>query len=195
MSIELLYLFPILALSILIFAIVFRTQRKGEPEERGRPPDTLTREVKAFNDGVVGAPPKPREVPQTRLSEIEKTISLVSKTLSSQQKIIEEFQGSNAHYTDAVTNLKNRLKELQREYDIVLSENYSLRAKLKRLRSGRNGAHEVRENFHVEKQESVSSSRADRRNEQSLFEDTRVLHDLTRDGDTREINVEDLAAG
>jgi hypothetical protein len=130
MSIELLYIIPAVALSLLVLINIIMLQRKAAQ----RAPDQhLHKEVEEFNTGRVAMDVKDRQIPEARLGEIERTVTLVSQALSSQHKLIEGFQGSNAGHTAEIDALKSRLREMQREYDIILSENYSLRAKIRKL--------------------------------------------------------------
>ena len=64
-----------------------------------------------------------------RLNEFEHTIASINKALSNQQKVIEKFQEENNKYNEEIGMLKNKLRELHKEHDIVVSENFSLRAK------------------------------------------------------------------
>ena len=63
----------------------------------------------------------------------EKAISAVTDSLAEQQRAIEQFHKDNTNYNGEISGLKNKLRELYKEYDIILSENYSLRAKVKSL--------------------------------------------------------------
>ncbi len=133
MSIELLWIIPIVAIALLILMLVLTNQqsnvKKLEQEER----EKLKREVDAYNrgGGVASNPVMPTA--ETRLKEIEGTIQLVSTALSSQQKIIENFQGKDSKVAGELNDLRDKLGELQKEYDIILSENYSLRARLNKI--------------------------------------------------------------
>jgi uncharacterized coiled-coil protein SlyX len=131
MYIQLLYILPLVALSILVLILVLNYQRRKErPEADSR----LSKQVDEFNEGLRPEPPAQlRVLPESHLSEIEKTIGLVSQALSSQQRVIERFQGADTKLADEIDKMKLRLRELQKEYDIVLSENFSLRAKVRKL--------------------------------------------------------------
>jgi archaellum component FlaC len=130
MSIELLYIVPIIALSLLLFFNLLARQKKSLTRSHD---ESLVREVEAFNVGMGDNRTGVRQPPEARIGDIEKTITLVSQRLSSQQKLIDGFQGSNRGYASEIDGLKSRLLDLQKEYDITLSENYSLRAKMRKL--------------------------------------------------------------
>jgi hypothetical protein len=68
-----------------------------------------------------------------RLAQLERAISSVTDSLSAQQRAIEQFHRDSSGQSVEVNELKNKLRELYKEYDIILSENYSLRAKVKKL--------------------------------------------------------------
>jgi len=92
----------------------------------------LKREVERYNNGKTGFIAR-KSVANQRVEEIEKTVKMVSEALSEQQKIIQGFKGKDYDYESELSNLKTRLMSLEREYDIVLSENYSLRARVRSL--------------------------------------------------------------
>jgi hypothetical protein len=130
MSIELLWLIPVIAAAFLVPIIVFSHQKKPHGTEFDRNSQNLAREVERYNEG--GLPPSSGPA-EKRLSEIEVTINRVSQALSSQQQIIKSVAGKDAGHDTDVLDIKEKLHELQREYDIVISENYSLRSRIKKL--------------------------------------------------------------
>jgi chromosome segregation ATPase len=127
MSIELLYIIPIIALVIFSFSISFFAQKRSASLERGK---QLATEVRQFNDGKFITQERTTE---SRLDEFEHTITSINKALSNQQKVIEKFQEENITYNREMDMLKKKLRELHKEHDIVVSENYSLRAKFNNL--------------------------------------------------------------
>lgn len=129
MSIELLWLIPVVAfaLALLIIALSFQN-RKTDASSKGQGRD-LAREVDTFNMGFV----RQEKSAEERFGEIETTISLVNSALSNQQKIIETFKGKDTNLENELNTLKDKLRELQQEYDIVISENYSMRARIKKF--------------------------------------------------------------
>jgi hypothetical protein len=131
MSIELLYIIPILALAVLVFLLIINVQKRsqaGIQPERGAL--FLGEEPKPQGDTRFFAARKSTE---DRLNEYEQTIVEINKSLSNQNKVIEKFRDENSSHNEEVDILKAKLRELHKEYDIVISENYSLRAKVKSL--------------------------------------------------------------
>ncbi|MBD3345441.1 MAG: hypothetical protein GF401_10305 [Chitinivibrionales bacterium] len=192
MSIELLYIIPLVALSFFALIILLNVQKKNENKEKEE--HELIKEVEEFNAGTPSQTISPKDIPGTHLGEIEKTISLVSSMLSNQQSIIEGVQGVNINYTNEVNKLKNRLRELQKEYDIVLSENYSLRARIKKL-SERLGEKppEIAQEFHIHESDSGLPTKTSSENGRcsALLDDTQILQKINLD-DTTEINISEL---
>ena len=127
MSVELLYIIPIIALVIFAFSVSFVAQKRSAYLEEGK---KLAVEVRQFNDGKFISQERTTEV---RLNEFEHTIASINKALSNQQKVIEKFQEENNKYNEEIDILKNKLRELHKEHDIVVSENFSLRAKYNKL--------------------------------------------------------------
>jgi hypothetical protein len=127
MSIELLYIIPIVALAVFAFSISYIAQKRSIPLDQGK---QLAVEVRQFNDGKFLAQERTTEA---RLDEFEHTVASINKALANQQKVIETFQEENSRYNDEIGMLKKKLGELHKENDIVVSENYSLRAKYNNL--------------------------------------------------------------
>ena len=123
--IEFLWIVPVVAFGFFIFLIQLTAQRKEESAD-------LSREVAQFNTGGF-QPASPATTGATRLNQLEHAISAVTESLSAQQRAIEQFHRDNSNYNGEIKDLKGKLRELYKEYDIVLSENYSLRAKVKKL--------------------------------------------------------------
>ncbi len=133
MSIELLWIIPIVAAALLILMIVLTIQQ-GKNNESNNPNNfNLKDEVDQYNSGYNPKKEVASSSSESRLREIEKTIQLVSTALSSQQQTIENFQGKDSKFVDALNELKQKLRELQNEYDTIISENYSLRARLNKI--------------------------------------------------------------
>lgn len=124
MYIELLWIIPLIAFTFLIFLIVSFSQKKE--------PNDLSQEVVRFNNGYHGNPGKQRES-KNRLKELKSTISEVTESISQQQQAINNFQIGKTESDLQIQDLKEKLRELYREYDIVLSENYTLKAKVNNL--------------------------------------------------------------
>lgn len=185
-QIEILWIIPVFALVIFIFIIQFVAQKR---EQTG-----LSREVTQFNAGVV--PLQQNFTTGTdRLSQLERAISTITDSLTVQQQTINQFNKGGTNYNAEINDLKAKLRELYKEYDIVLSENYSLRAKVKKLQDPGAGAspavHEaspgIQRETKYDRIDPVISNKVDMR----LYEDTRTLNLALLD-DTSEIDLTDL---
>jgi len=102
---------------------------RGSPSNSNRT-KKLAVEVRQFNEGKLITAQRSTD---ERLDDFEKTVASINKALFNQQKVIENFQQENSAYNGEIDNLKKKLREMHKEYDIVVSENYSLRAKFKTL--------------------------------------------------------------
>jgi chromosome segregation ATPase len=184
MYIQLLYILPLVALSILVLILILNYQRRKE----GTAADSrLSKQVEEFNEGLRPEPPvQLRVLPESHLSEIEKTIGLVSQALSSQQRVIERFQGADTKVADEIDKMKLRLRELQKEYDIVLSENYSLRAKVRKLSERTQNQPDAQKFKDTDELAPAQSTRAD------PLGDTKKLAKNPIFDDTTEIDIADL---
>jgi len=151
MSIELLYVIPIIALVIFAFSISYIAQKRSTDLEQGK---QLAKEVRQFNDGKFISQERTTE---TRLDEFEHTIASINKALSNQQKVIEQFQQENNRYNDEIDLFKKKLRELHKEHDIVVSENYSLRAKYNNLVKTASPEAELAPGFGFKEPETTSS--------------------------------------
>mgnify|MGYP000703100723 CR=1 FL=1 len=189
MFIELLWLIPVMAAALFLPIIIFAGPRRTSEKNIDRHTKNLAREVERFNEGDISAPSPAAE---RRLSEIELTINRVSDVLSSQQKIIREAMGKDAGRDTELLDIKEKLRELQREYDIVISENYSLRARLKKLMDKRaaasaaaapSAADEIRGPGDIDK--------GQYRSNMQLYDDTRMLRQSDLN-DTSEIELSQL---
>lgn len=138
MSIELLWIVPIVAAALFVLIVALNFQKSGHNAVNGE--RDLNREVEEFNNRVGIDKEILQNLTSTRTNGIEKTVQLVSSALSNQQKIIEKFLGKDAALEHELNELKGRLHELQQEYDITLSENYSLKARLKKIIYDKNGS-------------------------------------------------------
>jgi len=134
MTIELLWIVPVIAVTIFFLIIALNHQKKNKNGKRD-----LHKEVEEYNRGASQSTNKELiRLSETRLNEIEKTIQLVSTTISNQQHIIESFRGKDAKFADELKELKQKLLQLQKEYDLLVSENYTLRARLNKIESLKN---------------------------------------------------------
>lgn len=186
MTIELLWLIPILALAAFLFWVVIMAQKRYPS---GNPPsDPMAQEVMLFNSGKA-VPLAPNQIPdaaQKRLADIEGKISSLSGTMTDHQQLIEEFRKDATARVTEINDLKRKLSELHKEYDLVLSENYSLRAKVKILSkkldlqkqvipaySPALDPTDIRHNARSEQHEAILNMR--------LYDDTRVMSALSPD--------------
>lgn len=124
-----LWVIPIVSFVIFIGIVFYFAQKKTLGSE-------LKSEVLKFNSGTISRlPHTPSDV---KLQELEKAISAVTDSINSQQNVIDDFKREKIDCSVEINDLKEKLRELYKEYDIVVSENYSLRAKLKKLNEDKN---------------------------------------------------------
>lgn len=188
MSIELLWIIPVVAIAIFFLILILSSQRRREPEARAANQE-LEREVELFNRGYP-VRRRSRNGSEKRLGEIEKTIELVTTALSNQQKIIENYKGKDEAYVGQLNGLKKKLQQMQHEYDILLSENYSLRARITSL-TDRHQQPDTDRHDDVPPRDDTETYEAERLQHKRLYEDTRTFRssDLS---DTSEINLSEL---
>lgn len=180
-QIELLWIIPIVAFASFIFIVAFVSQKKTDGQD-------LSKEVARFNNGLTQNDTKP-SVPDQRLGELEKAISSVNESIASQQAVMERFQKENSAYSNEINELKSKLRDLYKEYDIVVSENYSLRARVKKLMEGREGDASETEPAPVSASQPKKVEPA--KPNMKLYEDTRLVN-LTSLDDTSEIDLSEL---
>lgn len=155
MPIEALFIIPVVAVSLLILIIILSTQKKREREQTI---DRITQNVELYNSG---------DLQNTNNPEMVKTIDLVSRALSSQQRIIEGFQGKDSSIEQELKEMKSRLLEIQNEYDIVTSENFTLKARLR----------EAGVKFETRDTDEIPVvSRPKKTRSRSMLDDTRTYH-------------------
>lgn len=132
--IEILWIVPILGFALFI-PIVILTNHKNQKDGSGSDEYNLEAQVARFNSGaqIIPATVINESKGSERLQEMEKTISLVMATLSNQQKLLQGTNPQNGAVGHELNGLKDKLRELQKEYDIVISENYALRARVQSL--------------------------------------------------------------
>ncbi|MBN1576739.1 MAG: hypothetical protein JW913_09320 [Chitinispirillaceae bacterium] len=186
--INFLWIIPAVAFGFFIFLIQFITQKNEERSD-------LSKEVARFNTGTPAAAFPAAEQGADRLNQLERAISTVTESLSAQQRTIEQFHRDNTAYNGEINELKSKLRELYKEYDIVLSENYSLRAKVKKLQGGRDNAGGDAEESTAPPQlpppEAPPLPPFSSKVDMKLYEDTRTLNLALLD-DTSEIDISDL---
>lgn len=186
-QIEILWIIPVFALVIFIFIIQFVNQKR---EQTG-----LSREVTQFNAGVVPPLQQSFGTGTDRLSQLERAISTITDSLTVQQQTINQFNKGGNNYNTEINDLKAKLRELYKEYDIVLSENYSLRAKVKKLQDPGAGVPPAGQDITPVTQRETKYDRIDpvisNKVDMRLYEDTRTLNLALLD-DTSEIDLTDL---
>jgi hypothetical protein len=136
MHIEFLWVIPIISIAVFFFIVAYQIQKSAERRSKT---SILSKEVALFNAGQEAPNLVNAGRTDDRLLDLEKAINLVAEAMSRQQKPVT---GSDPSATDASANpaavnevneLKEKLRTVFREYDIILSENYTLRAKVKQL--------------------------------------------------------------
>lgn len=197
MSIELLWIIPIVAAALLVLMLALSLQQNEKDQGEDTDISDLNREVVEYNRGVTIDKKVLSDTAETRLGEIEGTIKLVSTALSNQQKIIENFQGKDVKLEHELNDLKKKLKELQHEYDITISENYSLRAYLKKIKKGSGDIADssLQPSFQNDFSQNISDTvRNNKVLNVEIFDDTRLI-DPSKPSyldDTAEINLSEL---
>jgi chromosome segregation ATPase len=132
MPIEILYIFPIVSLAIFVFILIYYHQKKNIKLPQRIASDFAVYQ-KLFDDAKNLF--NQNEIPKEKLNKYESTLEQINKSLSKQHDILEKIQEENINYKYQIEKLKSKLSELQKEYDIVISENYSLRAKIKSMQN------------------------------------------------------------
>jgi hypothetical protein len=130
MHIELLWLVPILALAVFIFFISLYLQRRWGTPARST---DLHREVELFNAGNGPHKPDTAKSADERLGEMEKLINVVAEAVAGERRPFQGTRKEGAVSADEAGELREKLRSVFKEYDIILSENYTLRAKVKQL--------------------------------------------------------------
>jgi septal ring factor EnvC (AmiA/AmiB activator) len=184
---QLLFIIPVVALVFFFFLIQFFAQKREEQTD-------LSKEVALFNTGTQQVKPAGAEQGIDRLNQLEKAISSVTDSLSAQQRAIEQFHKENTTHNGEVNELKSKLRELYKEYDIILSENYSLRAKVKKLQhtdKSEQGTDEEVTVLQPQHQIQTPPPSLMSKVDMKLYEDTRTLN-LAYLDDVSEVDLSDL---
>lgn len=165
MSIELLWIIPSISFAFFIALVIYIAQKKSLET-------SLKQEVTNFNNGIANQTLKGNN-PEHRLEELERAINLVTNSITNQQKIIDRFKQQNTDSTQEISDLKDKLRELYKEYDIVLSENFSLRAKMKKVTGEDTAKDDNNSNVAI-----ISGNRDNKSSKVNLklYEDTRVFN-------------------
>ncbi|MFP4012871.1 MAG: hypothetical protein ACLFVQ_02195 [Chitinispirillaceae bacterium] len=171
MSIEFLWILPVIGLGVFVFLVVYLVQQKY-PNSSDQ---VLKNQVQQFNSGAhhtAANQERPVKELEKRLSELESAISYMTQSISLQQKSLDQFVSEELGDSDDASALRRKLADLHREYDVVLSENYSLRSRLRKiLKEEKNDGKEPQNKVNLR-----------------LFEDTRFLNPSNLD-DTTEIDL------
>lgn len=192
MQIELLWIIPVVAFAFFIFILLLLAQKKEV-----QPRTSLSQEVAQFNTGLQTDAPSPKEGGGDRLIELERSISLVTDSLAGQQRAIERFSKDSSANGGEINQLKKKLRELYKEYDIVLSENYSLRARVKKLQGSEKETADIQNTdaagvFRNSSSLPLPAPSLAKKLDMNLYEDTRLLN-LDSLDDTSEVDLEDLS--
>ena len=191
MSIELLYIIPIIALVAFTFIISFFAQKRSAEQQQNK---NLVREVQQFNEGKLITAQRSTD---ERLDDFERTVASINKALFNQQKVIEKFQEENSTYNSEIDNLKKKLREMHKEYDIVVSENYSLRAKFNTLAKKTEPEARLRPNARHSEPEAYISLQTSQPKPgyevtMSVFDNTKILSQMSNLDDTKEIDISEF---
>jgi chromosome segregation ATPase len=183
-----LWIIPIVSFVIFIGIVFYFAQKKTLRSE-------LKSEVLKFNSGSISR--VPHTPSDSKLQELEKAISAVTDSINNQQNVIDDFKREKIDCTVEINDLKEKLRELYKEYDIVVSENYSLRAKLKKLNEDKNG-HDTETPEPEQKNMKNDVSKVSDTNDVEvtqgkvnlkLYEDTRLLNVASLDENFQRTNV------
>jgi regulator of replication initiation timing len=182
MQIELLYLIPIVALALFVLFFIMRKTPESGTEPVGS-------EKKPMGDTKFLAAQRSTE---ERLSEFESTITSINKAINDQQAVIGKYQTENSTYNEEIEKLRSKLRDLHKEYDIVISENYSLRAKVKSIEKKNTAPDQEAPRSQDTPEEGFTPAvREHSEMNMNLYEDTRLFKSSTLD-DTREFDLTDL---
>ncbi len=121
MPIEVLYIIPLLAVCGFVLGWILVWQKKSARFPSQQSTDSYAVVAPALADRQSAAS-----------GTIQQTIELVSSALSNQQKLIEKLTGEDSGVAVQINELKTRLTDLQKEFDVVASENLTLRASAKK---------------------------------------------------------------
>jgi hypothetical protein len=130
MHIELLWIVPILAFALFVLYLTLYFQRSAG--QRGKRAD-LNREVELFNAGHGQQKLVTAKSADERLQEMEKMINFVAGAVTGEPRPFDGVRRESSAPADEAGALREKLRSVFKEYDIILSENYTLRAKVKQL--------------------------------------------------------------
>ncbi|MCG6535257.1 MAG: hypothetical protein L7F78_11320 [Syntrophales bacterium LBB04] len=130
MHIELLWLAPILALALFLLFMILYMQGKFSSQPRSA---ELHREVDLFNAGQAQQKLVTAKSADERLHEMERMINFVAEAVARERQPVQDVRRVKSTQGDEAGELREKLRSVFKEYDIILSENYTLRAKVKLL--------------------------------------------------------------
>jgi len=123
MSIELLWIFPIIGFGVFVSLTVYLIHNKYSDSGQ-----ELKRRVKQFNSGANYVPQSTERAAaqlESRLAELENTIASLTTSISANKKSAEtQPPAANAAEQN---ELRKMLDNLYREYGVIMSENNALR--------------------------------------------------------------------
>lgn len=177
---DLLWLVPIVVSVALSSIAIFALSKKRSDNSE----QDLSLEVKTFNNGGISRinskPAQSVNELEKRLGELEQSIIHVTHSITNQQKEFEKFRKEETTPLSEIQALQQRLEQLHKEYDLVLRENFTLKAKIRRLMfGGRKANTEVSESL-KEKTKLKLYNKAQAQNA-SIFDDT-VEFDIPKFG-------------
>jgi len=186
-----LWTIPIVSFVIFVGIVFYFAQKKTLQSD-------LKSEVLKFNNGTISLTPHLSS--EVKLQELEKAISAVTDSINNQQNVIDDFKREKIDCSSEINDLKDKLRELYKEYDIVVSENYSLRAKLKKLKEDKNSQNielpgKVPKDMKNDLSKVADSSDSDDieitqdKVNLKLYEDTRIMSVTTLNEDFQHTNV------
>jgi regulator of replication initiation timing len=184
MHIELLWVIPIISFAVFLFIVAYQSQKSAERRFRT---SILSKEVALYNAGH--EPPHLAAIERNdeRLRELEKTMNLLIDVVGHPRKPVPESDTSNTPESDSaaassneVNELKEKLRTVFKEYDILLSENYTLRAKVKQLSKQKKDAVTRDESSESNQPASTGGAPADvpeqSKSSLHLYDDTRLIN-------------------
>ncbi len=177
-----LWIIPIVSFVIFVGIVFYFAQKKTLQSD-------LKSEVLKFNNGTISKIPHLSS--EIKLQELEKAISAVTDSINNQQNVIDDFKREKIDCSSEINDLKDKLRELYKEYDIVVSENYSLRAKLKKLKEDKN-SHDIELPGNVPKDMKNDLSKVSDSSDSDDIEITQGKVNLKLYEDTRIMNVTTL---
>lgn len=182
MQIELLWIIPIVSFAFFIFLLLYFAQRNNP----NHPYSDLAKEVNRFNNGIMEKNAV-QEKPNSRLNELEKSILSLTDSITQQQRVIDGFQQNNAANQSEVKELRQKLRDIHKEYDIVVSENYTLKATVKKLKDQKSDGSDHSDSS-ITTVNNPEFAKSSGRGNLRLYEDTRLLNANSLE-DTSEIDL------